>query len=118
MKVTATNSRSRYYDEYHTELNDIVTSSGRKYVAPERKLGQIVSPFSQSFPPHCPVTDDRFIDRKNDPYSNPQRGQFLPHTTGTSNSDSALRKRSNENKNATQNIGNDIDRTRSYSYQY
>ena len=121
MQVTTTNSRCCYHDEYHVTLNDIITSAGNKYIVPERKMGHIVSPssfLSQSLHPHCPITEETFIDRKVLSHSHPQTDKFIPHFNGTCSSDSVLRKRSNENKTTSVVNGIEIDRTRSKSYQY
>ena len=121
IQVITTNTGIRYNEDSKVSLNDIITSSGEKYVVPDRKLGQVTNPpymFSQSFPPHCPLSDEIFIGPKGLSNSHSTPDNFMSHFKGTSRYDGVLRKRSNENKNPSNENALQNDKCRSKSYVY
>ena len=119
IQVIATNSC--YKEDGNVSLNDIITSSGEKYVVPDRKLGQVTNPpylYSQSFHPHCPLSDEIFIGPKGLSHSYSGPNKFMSQFKVTSSYDGVLRKRSNENKNSSKENASQNNKCRSKSYVY
>ena len=90
-------------------------------MVPERKLGQVIntpSLYSQSFPPHCPLSDEIFIGPEGLSHSHSAPNKFMSHFKGTISNDGVLRKRSNENKNSRKENSSENNKCRSKSYVY
>ena len=121
IQVIATNSGVCYNEDGNVSLNDIITSSGEKYVVPDRKLGQVTNPpslYSQSFHPHCPLGDEIFIGPKGLSHSYSPPNKFMSQYKGTSSYDGVPRKRSNENKNSSKENDWQNNKCTSISYVY
>ena len=103
-KIFAKNANICYSDSRHVSLSDIITPADKMYsvVHSDRKMGHISrkpSPFSQSYPPHCPIpmANENICGQQPLPQSDLQIG--LSHQSNKFIEDNGvLRKRINEKK--------------------